>query len=108
MKKNEAYRYFGDDRHRHRFRDRLHPVGNGLLRGAPVGSASRSASSGMWFIAGTVIYHPQTGCGAVGGNCRVSGEFLWGRHGGLTVLLSGVVQGLFAELVFKAFLPQTF
>ena len=39
-KRIEAYRYFGDDRHRHRFRDRLHPMGNGLLRGAAVGSAS--------------------------------------------------------------------
>ena len=60
---------------------------------------------GMWFIAGTVAYFiiRKPGVALLAEIAAASGEFLLGSPWGLTVLLSGVVQGLFAEVVFRAF-----
>jgi len=65
---------------------------------------------GMWFIAGTVAYFiiRKPGVALLAEIAAASGEFLLGSPWGLTVLLSGVVQGLFAELVFMAFRYKRF
>lgn len=59
---------------------------------------------GMWFIAGPVAYLiiRKPGVALLAEIAAASGEFLLGSPWGLTVLLYGVVQGLFAELVFMA------
>ncbi|MGP4079875.1 ECF transporter S component [Pseudalkalibacillus sp. R45] len=60
---------------------------------------------GMWFMAATVAYLiiRKAGVAFLAEVAAASGEFLVGSEWGLEVLLFGVVQGLFAELVFMAF-----
>ena len=62
------------------------------------------------FIAGTFAYFiiRKPGVALLAEIAAASGEFLLGSPWGLTVLLSGVVQGLFAELVFMAFRYKRF
>ncbi|THE10870.1 thiamine ABC transporter permease [Bacillus timonensis] len=57
---------------------------------------------GMWFIAATVAYLVirKPGVALLAEIAAASGEFILGSPWGLTVLLYGVVQGLFAEMVF--------
>jgi energy-coupling factor transport system substrate-specific component len=65
---------------------------------------------GMWFIAGPVAYLiiRKPGVALLAEIAAASGEFLLGSPWGLSVLLYGVVQGLFAELVFMAFRYKRF
>ncbi|MCP3740113.1 ECF transporter S component [Rossellomorea sp. BNER] len=60
---------------------------------------------GMWFIAATVAFLiiRKPGVALLAEIAASSGEFIMGSEWGLEVLLFGVVQGLFAELVFMAF-----
>jgi energy-coupling factor transport system permease protein len=65
---------------------------------------------GMWFIAATVAYLiiRKPGVALLAEIAASSGEFIMGSEWGLEVLLYGVVQGLFAELVFAAFRYKRF
>lgn len=60
---------------------------------------------GMWFIAAIVAYLiiRKPGVALLAEFAAASGEFLTGSEWGLSVLMFGLVQGLFAELVFAAF-----
>lgn len=60
---------------------------------------------GMWFIAATVAYLiiRKPGVALIAEMAAASGEFIVGSEFGLEVLLYGLIQGLFAELVFMAF-----
>lgn len=59
---------------------------------------------GMWFIAATVAFLiiRKPGVALLAEIAASSGEFLMGSEFGLEVLLYGIVQGLFAELMFMA------
>ncbi len=59
---------------------------------------------GMWFIAAPVAYLiiRKPGVALLAEIAAASGEFLLGSPWGLTVLLYGVIQGLFFELVVLA------
>nr|WP_091702038.1 ECF transporter S component [Anoxybacillus pushchinoensis] len=65
---------------------------------------------GMWFIAATVAYLliRKPGVALLAEVAAASGEFLVGSEWGLEVLLYGLLQGLFAELVFAAFRYKRF
>jgi energy-coupling factor transport system permease protein len=65
---------------------------------------------GMWFIAATVAFLiiRKPGVALLAEIAAASGEFIAGSEWGLEVLLYGVVQGLFAELVFAAFRYKRF
>ncbi|WP_408009346.1 ECF transporter S component [Pseudalkalibacillus sp. A8] len=65
---------------------------------------------GMWFMAATVAFLiiRKPGVAFLAEVAAASGEFLVGSEWGLEVLLFGVVQGLFAELVFMAFRYKRF
>jgi energy-coupling factor transport system permease protein len=65
---------------------------------------------GMWFIAASVAYLiiRKPGVALLAEIAASSGEFIMGSEWGLEVLLYGVVQGLFAELVFAAFRYKRF
>ncbi|MFH0069460.1 ECF transporter S component [Peribacillus sp. NPDC056705] len=65
---------------------------------------------GMWFIAGPVAFLilRKPGVALLAEIAAASGEFFLGSPWGLTVLLYGVVQGLFAELVFMGFKYKKF
>jgi energy-coupling factor transport system substrate-specific component len=60
---------------------------------------------GMWFIAATVAFLiiRKPGVALLAEIAASSGEFLMGSEFGLEVLFYGLVQGLFAELIFMAF-----
>ena len=60
---------------------------------------------GMWFIAATVAFLiiRKPGVALIAEIAAASGEFIVGSEWGLEVLIYGVIQGLFAELVFMAF-----
>lgn len=60
---------------------------------------------GMWFIAGTVAYLliRKPGVALLAETAAASGELFLGSEYGLEVLLYGVAQGLFAELIFAIF-----
>lgn len=60
---------------------------------------------GMWFIAATVAFLiiRKPGVALLAEIAAASAEFITGSEWGLEVLLYGVVQGLFAEVVFAAF-----
>lgn len=64
---------------------------NGLLAVQPLGLHLDQLLYGMWFIAGTVAYFiiRKPGVALLAEIAAASGEFLWVRLGGLTVLLSG-------------------
>ncbi|MBU8878793.1 ECF transporter S component [Bacillus sp. FJAT-29790] len=65
---------------------------------------------GMWFIAATVAFLiiRKPGVALLAEIAAASGEFILGSPWGLTVLLYGVVQGLFAEMIFAAFRYKRF
>jgi energy-coupling factor transport system permease protein len=60
---------------------------------------------GMWFMAATVAFLiiRKPGVALLAEVAASSGEFLMGSEFGLEVLLYGIVQGLFAELLLMAF-----
>ena len=76
----------------------------------PIGLHVDQFMYGMWFIAATVAFFiiRKPGVALLAEIAAASGEFLLGSPWGLTVLLYGVVQGLFAELVFMAFKYKRF
>ncbi|QFT88215.1 Putative HMP/thiamine permease protein YkoE [Bacillus sp. THAF10] len=78
------------------------PVYNML---SPFGLQLQELSYGMWFIAATVAYLliRKAGVAFLAEVAAASGEFLVGSEYGLMVLIYGVIQGLFAEMVFAAF-----
>lgn len=65
---------------------------------------------GLWFIAGPLAFLiiRKPGVALLAEIAAASGEFFLGSPWGLTVLIYGVVQGLFAELVFMAFRYKMF
>jgi energy-coupling factor transport system permease protein len=71
----------------------------------PIGLHADQLIYGMWFIAATVAYLVirKPGVAILAEIAAASGEFILGSPWGLTVLLYGVVQGLFAEAVFMLF-----
>jgi energy-coupling factor transport system permease protein len=70
----------------------------------PIGLHLDQFVYGMWFIAAPVAYLiiRKPGVALLAEIAAASGEFLLGSPWGLTVLLYGVVQGLFFELVLMA------
>lgn len=70
----------------------------------PLGVHLEQLIYGMWFIAATVAYLliRKPGVGLLAEVAAASGEFFMGSEWGLAVLLSGVAQGVAAELVFAA------
>ncbi|RBW69084.1 ECF transporter S component [Bacillus taeanensis] len=72
---------------------------------APLGIHLDQLIYGMWFIAATVAFLiiRKPGVALLAEVAAASGEFLTGSQFGLEVLIYGVLQGLFAELVFMAF-----
>lgn len=65
---------------------------------------------GMWFIAAPVAFLVlrKPGVALLAEVAAASGEFLVGSEWGLQTLVAGVVQGLFAELIFMAFRYKRF
>jgi len=65
---------------------------------------------GMWFIAATIAFLiiRKPGVALLAEVAAASGEFITGSEWGLEVLIYGIVQGLFAELVFAAFRYKRF
>ncbi|KZE97245.1 ECF transporter S component [Anoxybacillus geothermalis] len=65
---------------------------------------------GMWFIASSLAYLliRKPGVALLAEIAASSGELVMGSQWGLEVLIYGVVQGLFAELVFSAFRYRRF
>lgn len=65
---------------------------------------------GMWFIAATVAFLiiRKPGVALLAEIAAASAEFVTGSEWGLEVLIYGVVQGLFAEIIFAAFLYKRF
>lgn len=63
---------------------------------------------GMWFIAGTLAYLliRKPGVALIAETAAASGELLMGSEWGLEVLFYGLLQGLFAELIFALFRYQ--
>jgi energy-coupling factor transport system permease protein len=76
----------------------------------PIGLHFDQLIYGMWFIAASVAYLiiRKPGVALLAEIAASSGEFIMGSEWGLEVLLYGVVQGLFAELVFAAFRYKRF
>jgi energy-coupling factor transport system substrate-specific component len=72
---------------------------------APLGLHIDQLIYGMWFIAATVAFLiiRKPGVALLAEVAASSGEFIMGSEFGLEVLLYGVMQGLFAELVLMAF-----
>lgn len=68
----------------------------------PLGMHLEQLIYGMWFIAAIVAYLliRKPGVGLLAEVAAASGEFFMGSEWGLAVLLSGVAQGLAAELIF--------
>ncbi|MFI8574185.1 ECF transporter S component [Rossellomorea aquimaris] len=75
------------------------PVYN-LLK--PFGLHADQLIYGMWFMAATVAFLiiRKPGVALLAEIAASSGEFLMGSEWGLEVLLFGLIQGLFAELIF--------
>ncbi|MBE4906801.1 ECF transporter S component [Bacillus luteolus] len=76
----------------------------------PLGLHADQLIYGMWFIAATVAFLiiRKPGVALLAETAAASGEFLMGSEFGLTVLLYGFIQGLFAELVLAAFRYKRF
>lgn len=70
----------------------------------PMGLHLEQLIYGMWFMAATVAFLliRKPGVALLAEVAAASGEFIIGSEWGLAVLLSGLVQGLAAELVFAA------
>ncbi|WP_223700843.1 ECF transporter S component [Sutcliffiella deserti] len=77
---------------------------------SPIGLQIQELSYGMWFIAASVAYLliRKAGVAFLAEVAAASGEFLVGSEFGLMVLVYGVIQGLFAELVFAGFRYKRF
>ncbi len=60
---------------------------------------------GMWFIAATVAFLliRKPGVALLAEAAAASGEFIMGSQYGLEVFLYGIVQGIFAEIIFLLF-----
>jgi energy-coupling factor transport system permease protein len=71
----------------------------------PLGLQIDQLIYGMWFIAATVAFLiiRKPGVALLAEMAAASGEFLAGSEFGLEVLLYGVMQGLFAEIIFALF-----
>lgn len=71
----------------------------------PLGFQADQLVYGMYFIASTVAYLiiRKPGVALLAEIGAASAELITGSEWGLSVLVSGIVQGLFAELVFAAF-----
>lgn len=65
---------------------------------------------GMWFIAATVAFLiiRKPGIALLAETAAASAEFITGSEWGLEVLLYGLIQGLFAEMVFAIFRYKKF
>lgn len=76
----------------------------------PVGLQVDQLLYGMWFIASTVAYLiiRKPGVALLAEIGAASAEFITGSEWGLSVLVSGILQGLFAEFVFAAFRYRKF
>jgi energy-coupling factor transport system permease protein len=76
----------------------------------PFGFRLEELIYGMWFIAAPVAYLiiRKPGVAFLAEMAAASAELVTGSEWGLTVLVSGVFQGLFAELVFAAFRYKRF
>ncbi len=59
----------------------------------------------MWFMAATVAFLiiRKPGVALIAELAAASGEFVTGSEWGVSVFMAGILQGLFAELVFAAF-----
>ncbi|MDF2669597.1 MAG: thiamine transporter permease [Paenibacillus sp.] len=59
----------------------------------------------MWFMAATVAFLiiRKPGVALIAELAAASGEFITGSEWGVSVFMAGILQGLFAELVFAAF-----
>lgn len=70
----------------------------------PLGLHVEQLIYGMWFMAATVAYLliRKPGVALLAEVAAASGEFIMGSEWGLAVLLSGLAQGLAAELIFAA------
>lgn len=68
----------------------------------PFGLHADQLIYGMWFMAATVAFLiiRKPGVALLAEIAASSGEFLMGSEWGLEVLLFGIIQGLFAEIVF--------
>lgn len=71
----------------------------------PFGIRLEELIYGMWFIAGTVaaLLIRKPGVALLAEVAAASAELVTGSQYGVSVLLSGLLQGLFAELAFAAF-----
>lgn len=76
----------------------------------PFGFQAEQLIYGMWFIAAIVAFLiiRKPGVAFLAEVAAASGEFIIGSEWGLSVLVAGVLQGLFAELVFAAFRYKRF
>lgn len=76
----------------------------------PLGLHIDQLMYGMWFIAATVAFLiiRKPGVALLAEIAASSGEFIMGSEWGLQTLMFGVVQGLFAELIFMAFRYKKF
>jgi energy-coupling factor transport system permease protein len=76
----------------------------------PFGFRLEELIYGMWFIAGPVAYLiiRKPGVAFLAEMAAASAELVTGSEWGLTVLVSGALQGLAAELVFAAFRYKRF
>ncbi|CAM3868407.1 ECF transporter S component [Mesobacillus zeae] len=76
----------------------------------PLGLQMDQFIYGMWFIAAPVAFLiiRKPGVALLAEIAAASGEFLLGSAWGLTILLYGVVQGLFFEFVLMAFKYKKF
>lgn len=70
----------------------------------PLGLHLNQLVYGMWFIAGPAAFLiiRKPGVALLAEIAAASGEFLLGSPWGLSVLLYGVVQGVFAEFIFMS------
>ncbi|WLR43064.1 ECF transporter S component [Bacillus carboniphilus] len=70
----------------------------------PMGLHIEDLIYGMWFIAATVAFLiiRKPGVALLAETAAASAEFITGSEFGLSVLVYGILQGLFAELVFAA------
>lgn len=76
----------------------------------PIGLHIDQLIYGMWFIAATVAYLiiRKPGVALLAETAAASAEFIAGSEWGLETLLFGLVQGLFAEIVFAIFRYKKF
>ncbi|WP_117016833.1 ECF transporter S component [Aeribacillus pallidus] len=76
----------------------------------PIGLHVDQLIYGMWFIAATVAFLiiRKPGVALIAETAAASAEFITGSEFGIEVLLYGIVQGLFAEIIFAIFRYKKF